>query len=180
MVGLGVGLLAAGSFPACHKKGPDKAAEAPAADVAAVKKSYDDLKARLAVLETGYAELRKKIETIPPELPAFHEVRETFFATEEGRGVMSAKMTILADRLNAVMASKKPEEVQELSKELSDTGNSVGQIEQLYVTQMHQIMTFQRIVERQQAAKDAAAKAAPSTDKASAKHGGDKAKSAKP
>jgi len=179
MVGLGVSLLAAGAFPACHKK-PVPSAEAPVADVAALKKSYDDLKARLAALETGYTDLRKKIETIPPDLPAFHEVRETFFATEEGRGVMSAKMTILSERLDAVMASKKPEEVQALSKELSETGNSVGQIEQLYVTQMHQIMTFQRVVERQQATKDAAAKAAPPADKVSAKHKGEKAKPAKP
>jgi DNA repair exonuclease SbcCD ATPase subunit len=156
IVGLGLALLAAAPTAGCHRNGGG----ASEADTAAVKKSFDDLKGRLKALEAQFGDLRKKIETIPTDVPHYQETRETFFATEEGRGVVDAKMNLLSTRLDAAMASKKPEELQELSKEIATTGTSVGQLEQMYVTVLHQVMTLQRSVEKQQQAKEAAAKAA--------------------
>lgn len=156
MIGLGLGLLAAVPSAGCHRGGGSASAQ----DTAAVKKSFDDLNGRLNALEAQFGDLRKKIETVPADLPNYRETRETFFATEEGRGVMNAKMTLLSTRLDAAMSSKKPEELQDLSKEIATTGNSVSQIEQLYVTLLHQVMALQRMAEKQQQAKDAAAKAA--------------------
>ena len=157
----------------CHKHGGSAAA-----DPAPVKKSFDDLNGRLKALEAQFGDLRKKIDTIPADLPHYRETRETFFATEEGRGVMDAKMTLLSTRLDAATASRKAEELQDLSKEIATTGNSVAQIEQLYVTLLHQVMALQRMAEKQQEAKDAAEKAA-AQEAAKAPPGQHKAKPAK-
>jgi len=168
--------LAAVPIAGCHKGG----GAASEADTAAVKKSFDDLNGRLKALEGQFGDLRKKIETVPTDLPHYQETRGTFFATEEGRGVMDAKMSLLSTRLDAAMASKKPEELQELSKEIATTGTSVSQIEQLYVTLLHQVMALQRMAEKQQEAKAAAAKAAAEEAAAkppAGKHKGDKTKS---
>jgi len=173
MLALGVGLLAAAPLAGCHRNG----ATASAQDTAAVKKSFDDLNARLKTLETEFGDLRKKVDTIPAELPNYRETRETFFATEEGRGVVNAKMTLLSKRLDAAMASHKPDDLQELSKELATTEASVGQLEQLHVTLLHQVMALQRLAEKQQQAKAAESdqadgKAADAAAKApAAKHG---------
>ena len=147
-----------------------------------MKKSFDDLNARLKTLETQFGDLRKKVDTIPADLPNYHETRETFFATEEGRGVVNAKMGMLSARLDAALASKKPEELQELSKELATTETSVGQLEQLYVTLLHQVMALQRMAEKQQQAKETAAKVAadePAAKPAAGKHKSDKGRSVK-
>ena len=163
---LRVALLAVASFAGCHKNGATESAQ----DAAAVKKSFDDLNGRLQTLEAQFGELRKKIETVPAELPNYRETRETFFATEEGRGVVDAKMKLLATRLDAAMASPRLEELRDLSTELATTATSVGQIEQLYVTLLHQVMALQRIAEMQRRppatqAKPAAEAAASSTAK---------------
>jgi len=171
----GLGLLASAPLGGCHRSAPAASAQ----DTAAVKKSFDELNARLKTLETQFGELRKKVDTIPAELPNYHETRETFFATEEGRGVVAAKMSMLSARLDAAMASKKPEELQDLSKEIATTETSVGQIEQLYVTLLHQVMALQRVAEKQQQAKDAGGNAASKEEAAkpaAGKHRGAKAK----
>jgi uncharacterized coiled-coil DUF342 family protein len=139
------------SVAGCHRSG----ATASAQDSAAVRKSFDDLNTRLKTLETEFGDLRKKVDTIPAELPNYRETRETFFATEEGRGVVDAKMTLLSTRLEAAIASHKPEDLQELSKELATTETSVGQLEQLHVTLLHQVMALQRLAEKQQQARAA-------------------------
>lgn len=153
-VGLGLGVLAVTPFAGCHRNSATISAQ----DAAAVKQSLDGLGARLKTLEAQFGDLRKKIETVPAELPNYRETRETFFATEEGRGVMDAKMTLLSTRLATAMASRKPEELADLSKEIATTGTSVGQIEQLYVTLLHQVMALQRMAEKQQQAKATEAK----------------------
>jgi len=161
---------------ACHKGG----GAASEADAAAGKRSFDDLNGRLKTLESQFGDLRKKIDTIPAELPNYQEARGTFFATEEGRGVVNAKMTLLSTRLDAAMASRKPEELQELSKEIATTTTSVNQLDQMYVTVLHQVMALQRMAEKQQQAKDAAAKAAAEeAAKPAAKHKNEKAKQPK-
>jgi uncharacterized coiled-coil DUF342 family protein len=175
-MGLGLGLLAAAPLAGCHRSAPTASVQ----DTTAVKKSFDDLNARLKTLEGQFGELRKKVDTIPADLPNYRETRETFFATEEGRGVVAAKMSMLSTRLDAAMVSKKPEELQDLSKEIAVTETSVGQIEQLYVTLLHQVMALQRIAEKQQQAqaKEAPARTAgDATAKPSVgKHKSDKGK----
>jgi len=137
-----------------------------------VKTSFDDLNARLKTLERQFGDLRKKVDTIPAELPNYRETRETFFATEEGRGVVDAKMTMLATRLDAAMASRKPEELQDLSKELTTTSASVSQLEQLYVTLLHQVMALQRAAEKRAGANDAPEEAAPAKSTAGKRNAG--------
>jgi len=171
IVGLGLGLLAVVPVGGCHRGGGGAAS---AADGAAVKRSFDELNGRLKTLEAQFGDLRKKIETIPPELPNYRETRETFFATEEGRGVVDAKMTLLATRLDAAMASRKPDELQDLAKELTATSASVNQLEQLYVTLLHQVMALQRSAEKRASAN--AATGGGATAKPTGKRDGGKVK----
>jgi len=168
IVGLALGLVAGVSPAGCHRA----AGPASSSDAAAVKTSFDDLNARLKTLERQFGDLRKKVDTIPAELPNYRETRETFFATEEGRGVVDAKMTMLATRLDAAMASRKPEELQDLSKELTTTSASVSQLEQLYVTLLHQVMALQRAAEKRAGANDAPEEAAPAKSTAGKRNAG--------
>jgi hypothetical protein len=140
-------LVAAGSFGGCHKKTTD-ATSGPAPDGDAVKRSLAALQTQLGELKARFTGLRKQIETIPPELPGFPEARGKFYATEEARGVMDAKVTLLSNRLDAALSAGKRDDLKQVAKEIGDTFGEVGQINTLYVTSLHQVMALQRMALR--------------------------------
>jgi hypothetical protein len=125
-----MGLVAGGGWSiGCHRGAPDKAAEAaPRAD--AVKRDLAGVKSQLGDLTARFTDLRKQVEAVPPNLPGFPETRAKFYATEEGRGVMDAKLTILASQLDAAVSSGKGAELLKVSKDIAETRNELGQIEQ--------------------------------------------------
>lgn len=143
-----MGLAGAGALVGCHRTGLDKASEA-APNGDAIKQSLGGLKSQLGDLETRFSALRKQVEAVPPELPGFREVRAKFYATEEGRGITDAKVKLLSDRLDAALTSGKPEELRQISKEITETNAEIGQINQLQITLLHQVMAFQRVALRQ-------------------------------
>jgi hypothetical protein len=142
----------AASFAGCHRTTATGPAE-PAPDGDAVKKSLAALKTQLGELKTRFSGLRKEIETIPPETPGFREARAKFYATEEARGITDAKVTLLSSRLDATLASGNRDELRQVSKEIGDTYGEIGQINDLYVKSLHQVMALQRTALRE---KDAA------------------------
>ena len=140
-------LTCAGSFVGCHRKTTDAARE-PAPDGDAVKRSLAALQTQLGELKTRFTGLRKQFETIPPDLPGFREARAKFYATEEARGIMDAKVTLLSNRLDAALSSGKRDDLRQVAKEIGDTYGEVGQINELYVTSLHQVMALQRMALR--------------------------------
>jgi uncharacterized membrane protein len=122
----------------CHRK----------ADGEAVKRSLDGLKSQLGELTARFADLRKQVEAVSPDLPGFSEVRARFYATEEGRGVIDAKVTLLSSRLDAASSAGKRDELEQISKEIAETYKELGQIDQLHVALLHQVMAFQRMALR--------------------------------
>lgn len=142
-----MGLVGAGSLAGCHKTTQEKVGEA-APNGDAVKQSLDGLKRQLGGLEARFSALREQVEAVPPDLPAFREVRATFYAIEEGRGISDAKVMLLSSRLEPALTSGTPEELRQLAKELADTFDELRQIDHLHVAVLHQVLAFQRLALR--------------------------------
>jgi len=96
-------------------------------------------------LETRFSALRKQVEGVPPDLPGFREVRARFYATEEGRGIVDAKVTLLAGRADSALRAGRREELQRLSSEIAETSGELRQIDQLHVALLHQVLALQRM-----------------------------------
>jgi len=128
--------VSAGSLVGCHRS---------TADEDAVKRSLSGLQGQLAELTTRFAALRKQVEAVPPDLPGFREVRARFYATEEGRGITAAKVTLLAGRLDAALRAGRRDELHGLSNEIAETYGELRQIDQLHVALLHQVLALQRM-----------------------------------
>ena len=142
-----VGLVAAGPLVECHRTATDKAArDTPSGD--AVKQSLSGLSNQFEQLQTKFSALRQRIETVPPELPGFPELRAKFYAVEEGRGIAAAKVTLLAGRLDWALGSGRSEQLPEISHEISETNDEARQIDELYTALSHQVLALQRMAPR--------------------------------
>jgi hypothetical protein len=146
-----VGLVGASSSVGCHKNAPDKVGEA-APDADSVKKSLAALRSRLGELQAKFATLRKQVEAVPPDLPRFREVRANFYAIEEARGITDAKVTLLSSRFESALASRKSEELRQISKEVAETYDEIRQFDQLHIAALHQVMALQRLARREKEA----------------------------
>jgi hypothetical protein len=133
------GLLAsAGALSGCHKnQGPN---------AAAIKQSLDGLQSQLGNLKANFQTLRKQVDAMPADLPGFAEVRAKFYGIEEGRGIIDAKTTLLASRLAAASSSGKSEELDQVSKDVTQTFDEVRRLDQLHVELLHLVMAYQRRV----------------------------------
>jgi hypothetical protein len=122
----------------CHRhQGPN---------AASVKQSFDGLQGQLGDLKTRFQALRKQVDAMPPDVPGFAEVRAKFYGIEEGRGIIDAKTTLLSTRLASASSSGKTEELQQVSKDITQTADDVKRLDQLHVELLHQVMAFQRRV----------------------------------
>jgi hypothetical protein len=152
---LAFALFAAGPLPGCHKK-----TAPPGPSAAAVRQSFDGVKQQFAGLQQRSAELGKQVEALPADLPGYPQLRASFYAFEEARGVTDAKVTLLSARLDAAVSSGRPEELQRLASDLLGAQKDAGQIDQLYLKLLHQVMAFQRAADHRKQA--LAASGAPS------------------
>lgn len=159
-VRLWIGLVGVGSTVACHRPAADKAGE-PAPSGAAVKQALDGLEGRLADLETRFGDLRKQIETVPPNLPGFSELRGKFYAIEEGRGITDEKVKLLSGRLDSALRSGKREEMRPIAKEIAETQDELNQLDQLHIALLHQVLAFQRLARRESDAAATSGSASP-------------------
>ena len=133
---LSIGLVAAGSQVACHRKGTAK-------DQAAVERALGELRSQLAQQNARFRDLRRQVETISPDTPGFPEVRGKFFAVEEARGITDAKAALLADRLaSTASAAGQNEQLLKISKEIAETGDEVRQIDELQASLQRQLRAF--------------------------------------
>jgi hypothetical protein len=147
IAGFLIGLGTAGSLLGCHKTTADEAGEAgPSGD--SVKHSLAGLQSQLTDLKTRFSALRTQIETVPPDLPGFQQVRAKFYAVEEGRGITDAKVMLLSGRLDTALSSGNRGELKQISKEIGETQAELGQIDQLHITLLHQVMAMQRLALR--------------------------------
>jgi hypothetical protein len=158
---------------ACRKSAPaDQSSQGPTAD--AVKQSLDQLKNRFAELKKKFMALREQVDTIPPDLPGFSEVRSTFYAAEEGRGTTEAKTIWLSERLDAAVRSGNRAELEQISKDIAATYDDIRKIDELHVKLLHQVMAFQRMARQakdaeKQAEQEAAAAAVAKSPRAKSK-----------
>src|SRR4029077_1557959 len=92
------GFLGAAALAGCHGSATNKAGK-DATNEATITRSLDGLQSQSGQQESKFAALRKQIETVAPELPGFSRVRAQFYSTEEARGIIDAKVTLIASRL---------------------------------------------------------------------------------
>jgi CO dehydrogenase/acetyl-CoA synthase beta subunit len=104
--------------------------------------------------------LREQVDSVPPDLPGFDDVRVRFYATEEGRGTTDAKKMWLAGQLEAAVKSGNPAELEQVSKDITATYDDIRKIDELHVKLLHQVMSFQRMARRNEAAEKEAEKQA--------------------
>jgi hypothetical protein len=168
MIALALGLASAGSsLVGCHKLAADKTEQgAPNPD--SVKQSFATLKKQSNDLQQNFSNLSKDVAAIPADMPVFPQLRSHFYEVEEARGVTDAKVTILSGRLDSALHSGKPEELQQVSKDIDKTSNDIQKLSALYMKLLHEVMAFQRVADdRKQAL---AAAAAAKTKQAKSKH----------
>jgi hypothetical protein len=127
-----------------------------------VQKSLDELRTRLDELKKKFMALRTEVDSVPPDLPGFSDVRVKFYATEEDRGTTDAKSVWLASQLEAAVKSGNRAELAQVSKDIAATYDDIRKIDELHVKLLHQVMAFQRTARQaQQAEKEAQEAAAP-------------------
>lgn len=162
---LWLGLAAGGAFLAgCHRAGGDRTGQAaPSPDV--VKQSFALLEKQFSDLQQSFSNLRKDLETIPSTLAGYPQLRAHFYAVDEVRGVINAKVAMLSDCLESALRSGKRDELQQISNEIDKASSDCRQIGALYIKLLHEVMAFQRVAgERKEAL--AASSAAPPAAKA--------------
>ena len=187
--------LAGGSLVGCHKTTTDKGeqaqgtpapAPAPAAEPTpplppgppatpeGLKQGLAKVKSQFDALQGRSADLAKQIEAIPADLPGYPQLRASFYAFEEARGVTDARVTVLTGRLDQALKSgkPKPEELQAISNEIARASQNASQIDQQYIKLLHGAMAYERADEHRKGAVAASnnAPAAPKTKPAKAKH----------
>jgi hypothetical protein len=128
-----MGVLGAGSLAGCRKTAAGQAGET-ALNEASVKRSQNGLQGQLGQLEAKFSVLRKQVEAVPPELPGFSQLRAQFYSTEEARGIIDAKVTLIANRLASASGSRRPEELRQISKDIAETYDEVRQIDELHAS----------------------------------------------
>lgn len=173
LVTLSLGLaVGGGSLIGCHKQAADKSAQEqasgqPAPDPEAVKQAYAGLKKQFADMQQSFADLSKDLEAIPPDLQGYPQLRATFYAAEESRGVTDAKVTMLGSRLDSALQSGKPDDLRQVSASIGATAESGRKIGETYIKLLHEVMAYQRVAaQRKQAVAASNAAAQP----AKAKH----------
>jgi outer membrane protein OmpA-like peptidoglycan-associated protein len=158
MVWLCVWLSFIASVAACRKHEPDKEETAPTfADQTALRQSLEGLKPVLESQDARFASLRKQVESLPADLPGFADVRAKFYATEEGRGIMGAKLGWLSQRLASAAQAKNGAELQKVKRDIQKTRDELREIDKLSVVFVHQLAQLQRMSGLQREESSAAA-----------------------
>ncbi len=147
------GLAAGGALVGCHKRAVDHQAPAQAGpSPEAVKQALAGVRGQFDGLQARSADLAKQIEAIPADLPGYPQLRASFYAFEEARGVTDAKVTLLAGRLDAALKSGQPGELQQISDEIARASQDASRIDQQYIKLLHGAMAFERADERRKPA----------------------------
>lgn len=110
----------------------------------AVKSSLAGLKKQFGDLQQRFANLGPDVEALPADLPGYPQLRSSFYATEEARGVSDAKVSLLSDRLDAALAAGRSGEVQQIAKEIDEAEGQARQVDEAYLKLLHQVLAFQR------------------------------------
>lgn len=131
----------AGLFAGCHKS-------APGVNVDQLRQSIEGLRSQFGELRKRYMDLRERVESIPMDTPGFQDARARFYAAEEGRGVSEAKVTVLQSQLDAAVSSGNREELEQISKEIPGTQESIRKIDEMHTKLLHQMMSFERMAEQ--------------------------------
>jgi len=156
-------LVLAGAGIGCHKKSDQGGQGGLNAD--SVKQSLAALKPQFAELKKRYMDLRERVAALPHDLPGFDEARARFYSADEARGVTEAKLVWLSSQLDAAVASKNREELQQVSQEIARTPDDIRKIDELHTKMLHEMMSFERMARQAQAAADAPPSPTPAAPK---------------
>ncbi|HXT96964.1 MAG TPA: hypothetical protein VN853_11740 [Polyangia bacterium] len=160
-----LGLVAGGgSLVGCHRGAADQGGQA-APNPEVVKQSLAALKKQFSDLQQSFSNLRQDVEGVPSSLTGFPQLRAHFYAVDEVRGVISAKVAMLSDRLASALRSGKRDELQQVSSDIDKASNDCRQIGALYLKLLHEVMAFERVADQRKEAL-AASGAAPPAAKA--------------
>ena len=107
-----------------------------------MQRHLDDLNSQRGQLNAQFRDLRRQIETVPPDLPGFAEVRTRFYAVEEARGVTDFKVTLLRERFASATAAGQPEQLRQIAKEIAETHDEIRQLDELHASLQRQVRAF--------------------------------------
>ncbi|HVV48940.1 MAG TPA: hypothetical protein VHO06_04720 [Polyangia bacterium] len=155
-----LGLAAGGATAGCHRPAADRAGQA-APSPASVKQAFATLKKQFGDLQQSFSNLSKDVEAIPTTLNGYPQLRAHFYAVEEVRGVINAKMTMLSDRLASALRSGKRDELARVSSEIDQASSDCRKIGELYLKLLHEVMAFQRAADDRKPALAASGAAPP-------------------
>ncbi len=130
-----MGLMGTAPLAGCHRAQP--------AEAASTRRSLEGLEVELGRLATGFSALRRQVETIPPDLPGFRELRAKFYAIEEARGITDAKVKLLADRLDSAARAGDLHQLRQIAKEIAETHDEIRQIDELHSSLQRRVRAFQ-------------------------------------
>lgn len=159
LLGLAAG---GGSLAGCHRGATDQAGQA-APNPEVVKQSFTVLKKQFSDLQQSFSNLRKDLEAIPASLAGYPQLRAHFYAVDEVRGVISAKVAMLSGRLESALRSGKRDELQRVSSDIDQASGDCRQIGALYLKLLHEVMAFQRVADQRKEAVAASGAAPPTT-----------------
>jgi predicted nucleic acid-binding Zn-ribbon protein len=142
-------LASTGPLGGCQKASRSTQAGEAEPDGEALKKSVEALKTQLGELDTRFLALRKQVDALPQDLPDFGPVRAKFHSVEESRGITDAKVGALAGRLDAAARSGKRDELRLVARDIAQTFDEIGQLNQQHVALFHQVMALQRKLDQE-------------------------------
>jgi len=134
-----------GLSPACQKHAVDNAR----LDGQSVEQSLAALRPQFAELKNRFKDIRRRVESMPPDVPGFAEARVGFYAAEEARGVAEARIELLSNRLDAAVSSGNRDHLQEVAKEIASSSDDIRKIDGLHTKLLHEMMAFERIARKQ-------------------------------
>jgi outer membrane protein OmpA-like peptidoglycan-associated protein len=148
-----------GSLVGCHRdktdEGNPNAATAttgaandagPAPTEESVRQSLEGLKPRVSAMSATYTALHKQFDPLPSNLPGFSEVRTKFYNTDEGMGIVGAKVQWLSGRLDSAVKSGNREELQKVAKDVASTYDDIDEIDRIAIELKHEVWPFERMV----------------------------------
>lgn len=116
--------------------------------VEAAQKSLAELEAPVSALRAKFAELHKRFDALPGDLPEFGPARERFYGTDEALGRLTAKLSWLADRLDKAVKSGNQQELDEVSEDIQNTFRDIREIDKIALQLTHVVPAFERMHKR--------------------------------
>ncbi len=137
------------SISACKKKGESKQA------VDRARQSLEQIKAEVAQAQKATADVRKRFNALPEDLPGLETVRHKLLAVEEVFGVENGRVQWLSRELDTAAASGNQEQIQKVSTTINEVVEGTKTYGTPVLELLHELLPFERTAAQIRALADA-------------------------